>query len=120
MGEGEAQDAALKPATPGRRKLVLATNIAETSLTIDGVRIVVDSGLERRQVFDPATGMSRRETVRISRASAEQRAGRAGRTAPGVCWRLWSESAERGFAELVRFVLGETGVPYGWEYGRDD
>jgi len=94
----EAQDAALRPAAPGRRKLVLATNIAETSLTIDGVRIVVDTGLERRQVFDPATGMSRRETVRISRASAEQRAGRAGRTAPGVCWRLWSESSERGFA----------------------
>jgi ATP-dependent helicase HrpB len=94
----EAQDAALKPAAPGRRKLVLATNIAETSLTIDGVRIVVDTGLERRQVFDPVTGMSRRETVRISRASAEQRAGRAGRTAPGVCWRLWSESSERGFA----------------------
>ena len=94
----EAQDAALKPTAPGRRKLVLATNIAETSLTIDGVCIVVDSGLERRQVFDPVTGMSRRETVRISRASAEQRAGRAGRTAPGVCWRLWGESAERGFA----------------------
>lgn len=94
----EAQDAALKPARPGRRKLVLATNIAETSLTIDGVRIVVDSGLERRQVFDPATGMNRRETVRIARASAEQRTGRAGRTAPGVCWRLWSESAERSLA----------------------
>jgi ATP-dependent helicase HrpB len=93
-----AQDAALAPAGPGRRKVVLATNIAETSLTIEGVRVVVDSGLERRSVFDPATGMSRLETQRISRASAEQRAGRAGRTAPGVCWRLWSESAERALA----------------------
>jgi ATP-dependent helicase HrpB len=97
-----AQDAALAPAGPGRRKVVLATNIAETSLTIDGVRVVVDSGLERRSVFDPATGMSRLETQRISRASAEQRAGRAGRTAPGVCWRLWSESAGRALAAQAR------------------
>jgi ATP-dependent helicase HrpB len=93
-----AQDAALAPARAGRRKVVLATNIAETSLTIDGVRIVVDAGLERRNVFDPASGMSRLETQRISRASADQRAGRAGRTAPGVCWRLWGESAERTLA----------------------
>jgi ATP-dependent helicase HrpB len=88
----DAQDAALRPDARGRRKLVLATNIAETSLTIDGVRIVVDGGLERRLRFAPATGMSRLETVRIARASAEQRAGRAGRTAPGICYRLWSES----------------------------
>jgi ATP-dependent helicase HrpB len=94
----DAQDAALAPARPGRRKIVLATNIAETSLTIDGVRVVVDSGLERRSVFDPVTGMSRLETQRIARASAEQRAGRAGRTAPGVCYRLWSESADRSLA----------------------
>jgi ATP-dependent helicase HrpB len=86
------QDAALRPDPRGRRKVVIATNIAETSLTIDGVRIVIDAGLERRQRFDPATGMSRLETVRISRASADQRRGRAGRTAPGVCYRLWSES----------------------------
>ena len=79
---------------------MLATNIAETSLTIDGVRVVVDSGLERRSVFDPGSGMSRLETQRISRASAEQRAGRAGRTAPGVCYRLWGESAERTLAAL--------------------
>jgi ATP-dependent helicase HrpB len=92
------QDAALAPARAGRRKVVLATNIAETSLTIDGVRVVVDSGLERRSVFDPTSGMSRLETQRIARASAEQRAGRAGRTAPGVCYRLWSETAERGLA----------------------
>jgi ATP-dependent helicase HrpB len=89
-----AQDAALRPDPHGRRKVVVATNIAETSLTIDGVRIVVDAGLERRQLFDPATGMSRLETVRISRASADQRRGRAGRTASGWCYRLWSESAQ--------------------------
>jgi len=92
------QDAALAPARAGRRKVILATNIAETSLTIDGVRVIVDSGLERRSVFDPASGMSRLETQRISRASAEQRAGRAGRTAPGVCYRLWGESAQRTLA----------------------
>jgi ATP-dependent RNA helicase HrpB len=92
------QDAALEPAPAGRRKVVLATNIAETSLTIDGVRAVVDSGLERRSVFDPGTGMSRLETQRISRASADQRAGRAGRTAPGVCYRIWAESAQRTLA----------------------
>ena len=97
LGAGE-QDAALRPAKPGRRKIVLATNIAETSLTIDGVRIVVDAGLERRSLFDPASGMNRLELQRISRASAEQRAGRAGRTAPGVCYRLWGEGAERSLA----------------------
>jgi ATP-dependent helicase HrpB len=97
LAPGE-QDAALAPARTGRRKVVLATNIAETSLTIDGVRIVVDAGLERRSLFDPVTGMSRLETQRIARASAEQRAGRAGRTAPGICYRLWSESAERSLA----------------------
>ena len=97
LAPGE-QDAALAPARLGRRKVVLATNIAETSLTIDGVRAVVDAGLERRNLFDPVTGMSRLETQRISRASAEQRAGRAGRTAPGVCYRLWSESADRSLA----------------------
>ena len=97
LAPGE-QDAALLPARAGRRKVVLATNIAETSLTIEGVRIVVDAGLERRSVFDPVSGMSRLETQRISRASAEQRAGRAGRTAPGVCYRLWSDSADRSLA----------------------
>ena len=87
------QDAALRPDPQGRRKVIVATNIAETSLTIDGVRIVVDTGLERRQRFDPSSGMSRLETLRISRASADQRRGRAGRTATGACLRLWSESA---------------------------
>ena len=80
---------------PGpRRKVVLATNIAETSLTIEGVTVVIDAGLERRPRFDAARGMGRLETVRISRASAEQRAGRAGRLGPGVCYRLWSEGQQ--------------------------
>ncbi|MEJ1966377.1 MAG: ATP-dependent helicase HrpB [Gammaproteobacteria bacterium] len=92
------QDAALAPASSGTRKVVLATNIAETSLTIPGVRIVVDSGLVRRSVFDPSTGMSRLETQRISRASADQRQGRAGRVESGVCYRAWSEGAQRSLA----------------------
>jgi ATP-dependent helicase HrpB len=92
------QDAALAPAASGTRKVVLATNIAETSLTIPGVRIVVDSGLVRRSVFDPATGMSRLETQRVSRASADQRQGRAGRVESGVCYRAWSEGAQRSLA----------------------
>jgi ATP-dependent helicase HrpB len=92
--EAAAQDAALRPAPAGQRKVVVATNIAETSLTIEGVRVVIDAGLERRQRFDPNSGMSRLETVAVSRASADQRRGRAGRTAPGVCYRLWSESVD--------------------------
>jgi ATP-dependent helicase HrpB len=84
-----AQDAAIRPAPKGRRKVVLATSIAETSLTIDGVRVVVDSGLSRLPKYEPATGLTRLETVRVSRASAEQRAGRAGRTQSGVAIRLW-------------------------------
>ncbi len=97
----EAQEAALTAPAPGDRKVVLATNIAETSVTIPGVRIIVDSGLVRRSVFDPATGMSRLETQRISRASAEQRQGRAGRVEPGVCYRLWSEEAQRSLAPFT-------------------
>ncbi len=85
------QERAILPAR--RRRVVLATNIAETSLTIEGVRVVVDSGLARQPRFDPASGLSRLEMVKISRASAEQRAGRAGRAAPGVCYRLWTEGA---------------------------
>jgi ATP-dependent RNA helicase HrpB len=95
---GQEQEAALMPGAPGTRRVVLATNIAETSLTIPGVRIVVDSGLVRRLRFDPATGMSRLETERVSRASAEQRQGRAGRVEPGVCYRAWSEGAQRSLA----------------------
>jgi ATP-dependent helicase HrpB len=86
-----AQDAALAPADAGTRKLVLATSIAETSLTIEGVRIVVDSGLRRHAEFDPATGMSRLVTGKVSQAAADQRRGRAGRVAPGDCYRLWTE-----------------------------
>jgi ATP-dependent helicase HrpB len=96
-----AQAQALSPGTRGRRRVVLATNIAETSLTIEGVRVVIDSGLVRRSAFDPATGMSRLETERISRASAEQRAGRAGRLEPGVCYRAWSEEAGRSLAAFT-------------------
>lgn len=87
--DGRAQDAAIRPAPAGRRKVVLATAIAETSITIDGVRVVVDSGLSRLPKYEPATGLTRLETMRVSRASADQRAGRAGRTEPGVAIRLW-------------------------------
>lgn len=104
----DVQDAALRPSPQGRRKIVLATNIAETSLTIDGVRVVVDSGLARRARFDPGSGMSRLETVRISRASAEQRSGRAGRLAAGVCYRLWSESEHASLAAHTPPEIVET------------
>lgn len=87
--EGRDQDAAIKPAPQGRRKVVLATSIAETSITIDGVRVVIDSGLARLPKFEPATGLTRLETVRAARAAVDQRAGRAGRTEPGIALRLW-------------------------------
>ncbi|MDH0893293.1 MULTISPECIES: ATP-dependent helicase HrpB [unclassified Pseudomonas] len=108
--ELSAQRAAIEPAPSGRRKVVLATNIAETSLTIDGVRVVVDAGLARVPRFDPASGMTRLDTQRISRASATQRAGRAGRLEPGVCYRLWSQSqhdqlAAYGTAEILQADL---------------
>ncbi|WP_439887437.1 ATP-dependent helicase HrpB [Pseudomonas sp. MBLB4123] len=93
-----AQRAAIEPAPPGTRKVVLATNIAETSLTIDGVRVVVDAGLARVPRFDPGSGMTRLDTQRISRASATQRAGRAGRLQPGVCYRLWSQAQHEQLA----------------------
>ncbi|SET16957.1 ATP-dependent helicase HrpB [Paenibacillus sp. NFR01] len=86
----DQQDAAVAPSVKGERKVVLATSIAETSLTIEGVRTVIDTGLRRTQVFSPRTGMPRLTTVPVSKASADQRRGRAGRTAPGVCYRLWS------------------------------
>ncbi|MBX5000503.1 ATP-dependent helicase HrpB [Rhizobium lentis] len=90
LGQKE-QDAAIRPAVKGTRKIVLATSIAETSITIDGVRIVIDSGLQRLPVFEASTGITRLETVRASRASADQRAGRAGRTEPGIAVRLWHQ-----------------------------
>src|SRR5882724_3850086 len=89
--DADTQDRAISPAPPGRRKVVLATSIAETSLTIEGVRIVVDSGLARVPRYEPDVGLTRLETVRVSRAAADQRRGRAGRTEPGVCYRLWDE-----------------------------
>jgi ATP-dependent helicase HrpB len=89
--EGAQQDAALAPSAPGQRKVVLATSIAETSLTIEGIRVVVDSGMRRYAEFDPATGMSRLVTGRVSQAAADQRRGRAGRLSEGDCYRLWSE-----------------------------
>jgi len=93
-----AQDAVLAPSPAGTRKVVLATNIAETSLTIPGVTAVIDGGLVRRSRFDPVTGMSRLDLERISRAASEQRCGRAGRVAPGICYRLWSEGAQASLA----------------------
>ena len=93
-----AQDRALAPSPPGRRKIVLATSIAETSLTIDGVRQVIDAGLARGARYDPRTGMVRLETGRVSQAAATQRAGRAGRTEPGIAWRLWPEAQHRALA----------------------
>ena len=109
------QDRAIAPAPPGRRKVVLATSIAETSLTIEGVRVVIDSGLARVPRYEPDVGLTRLETVRVSRAAADQRRGRAGRTEPGVCYRLWDEPQTGSFdaytrpeilsADLSSFVL---------------
>ncbi len=95
------QDLAIKPAPAGERKIVLATSIAETSITIDGVRIVIDSGLQRLPVYEPATGITRLETVRVSRASADQRAGRAGRTEPGIAIRLWHSGQTASLAAFT-------------------
>jgi ATP-dependent helicase HrpB len=99
-----AQDEAIRPAPDGRRKVVLATPIAETSLTIEGIRVVIDSGLMRVPRFEPRSGMTRLETVRVSQASAEQRRGRAGRLAPGLCYRLWPEAEH---AQLRPFTAPE-------------
>ena len=96
------QDRAVSPAAPGRRKVVLATSIAETSLTIEGVRVVIDGGLSRVPRFDPSSGLTRLETVRVSRAAADQRRGRAGRTEPGVCYRLWDEPETRALPAFAR------------------
>src|SRR5579863_1045227 len=101
---GEEQDRAIAPAPAGRRKIVLATSIAETSITIQGVRMVVDSGLARVPRYEPDVGVTRLERVRVSRAAADQRRGRAGRTEPGVCYRLWDE---RQTASLEAFSQPE-------------
>ncbi len=114
----EEQDRALRPCS--RRKLILATNIAETSLTIDGVRTVIDTGLARFAGYDPSRGLDRLELGKISKASATQRAGRAGRTAPGRCIRLWSQREQRGLidsdpAEVSRVDLAATLLAlYAW------
>ncbi len=96
--DGAAQDQAIRPAAKGRKKVVLATSIAETSLTIDGVNTVIDSGMARLPRFEPASGLTRLETVRASRVSIDQRAGRAGRTAPGIAIRLWREQQTAALA----------------------
>lgn len=96
-----AQDAAIAPAPPGQRKIVLATAIAETSLTIEGVRVVVDAGLSRRAAFDPVSGLTRLVTVKVSQAAAEQRRGRAGRLEPGVCYRLWAQAEQPRLAAFT-------------------
>jgi ATP-dependent helicase HrpB len=96
-----AQDLALQPAPRGRRKVVLATSIAETSITIEGVRVVIDSGLARVPRFEPDVGVTRLETVRVSRAAADQRRGRAGRIGPGVCYRLWDARQTQSLAAFA-------------------
>ena len=102
----EQQQKAIQPAPAGRRKVVLATNIAETSLTIEGIRLVVDSGLERSAQFDPRSGLTRLVTQRISQAAMTQRAGRAGRLEPGQCWHLFSkDQAERAAAQSEAEIL---------------
>jgi len=100
--DARAQDRAVAPAARGRRKIVLATSIAETSLTIEGVRVVVDSGLIRAPRYEPDVGLTRLETVRVSRANADQRRGRAGRVEPGVCYRLWEEAGTGGLAPYAQ------------------
>ena len=92
------QDAAIRPAAHGSRKIVLATSIAETSLTIDGIRVVIDSGWLRLPRFDPRSGLTRLETIRITKDSADQRRGRAGRLEPGICYRLWTEKEQAALA----------------------
>lgn len=106
LDRGE-QDRAIEPAAPGRRKLVLATSVAETSLTIEGVRVVIDGGLSRVPRFEPSSGLTRLATVKVSRSSAEQRRGRAGRTEPGVCYRLWDEEQTRGLVPHQRPEIQE-------------
>ncbi|GIO04522.1 ATP-dependent helicase HrpB [Brevibacillus reuszeri] len=91
----DEQDRAISRGKTGERKIVLSTSIAETSLTVEGVRIVIDSGLMRVPRFSPRTGMTRLETIQVSKASADQRRGRAGRLAPGICYRMWTESENR-------------------------
>lgn len=103
----EEQDWAIAPALPGERKVVLSTSIAETSLTVEGIQIVIDSGFMRVPRFSPKTGMSRLETIPVSKDSAEQRKGRAGRLGPGVCYRLWTEEEHRQLPEYNKAEMLE-------------
>ena len=103
--DAREQDRAISPAPPGRRKVVLATSIAETSLTIEGVRVVIDSGLSRVPRYEPDVGITRLETVRVSRAAADQRRGRAGRVEPGVCYRLWDEPQTASLEAYTRLEI---------------
>ena len=115
---GAEQDAALAPARPGQRKVVLSTTIAETSLTIEGIRVVVDAGLRRYAEFDPATGMSRLVTAKVSQAAAEQRKGRAGRISAGWCYRLWSEGTQASLApQTAAEILHADLAPLALELG---
>lgn len=106
LDKGE-QDRAIEPAPAGLRKVVLATSVAETSLTIEGVRVVIDGGLSRVPRFEPSSGLTRLATVKVSRSSAEQRRGRAGRVEPGVCYRLWDEEQTRGLVPHQRPEIQE-------------
>ena len=103
-----AQNQAIQPDPHGKQRVVLATSIAETSLTIEGITTVVDSGWARRPRFDANSGLSRLQTIRTSKASADQRAGRAGRTAPGVCYRLWSQHTQAGLVDHLLPEIMET------------
>src|SRR6187401_3644979 len=103
--DAAVQDRAIAPAPKGSRKVVLASSIADTSLTIEGVRIVVDSGMARVPRYEPDIGLTRLETVRASRAAVDQRRGRAGRTEPGVCYRLWDEPQTASFEAYARPVI---------------
>jgi ATP-dependent helicase HrpB len=105
--DNAAQDRAIEAPPAGKRKIVLATSIAETSLTIEGIRVVVDMGEMRVPRFDPVSGMSRLETVRVSRASADQRRGRAGRLGPGICYRLWRESETLAAASTPEILAAD-------------
>ncbi|HEY1992510.1 MAG TPA: ATP-dependent helicase HrpB, partial [Gammaproteobacteria bacterium] len=105
--DNAAQDRAIEPPPPGKRKVVLATSIAETSLTIEGIRVIVDTGEMRVPRFDPVSGMSRLETLRVSRAAADQRRGRGGRLEPGVCYRLWKESETLAAATLPEILAAD-------------
>ena len=115
----EEQDRAIQPASNGVRKIVLATSIAETSLTIEGVRIVIDSGLSRVPRYSPRSGMTRLETVRVARASADQRRGRAGRLGPGRCYRLWNQAEDAALLQHISPEILEADlVPLALELAR--